>query len=68
MVNGRPDNAVVGLIDQQPKFAVLFPNAKIILFQRFACWSIRPTWAEGLLAIRASFITTLWSQTIENAV
>jgi hypothetical protein len=31
-----PSNAVVGLIDQQPKFAVRLPIAKILLFQRFA--------------------------------
>ena len=32
-------NAVVGLIDQQPKFAVRLPIAEIILLQRFECWS-----------------------------
>ena len=39
IVNGRPSNAVVGLIDQQPKFAVRLPIAEIILLQRFECWS-----------------------------
>ena len=38
--------AVVGLIDQQLKFAVLLPIAKMILCQRFACWSKRPTWVD----------------------
>jgi hypothetical protein len=32
-------DAVVGLIDQQPKLAACLPVAEIILFQRFACWS-----------------------------
>jgi hypothetical protein len=32
-------DAVVGLIDQQPKITGYLPVANIILLQRFACWS-----------------------------
>ena len=39
MVKVRSANAVVGLIDQQPKLAAYVPVAEIILLQRFACWS-----------------------------
>ena len=35
--------AVVGLIDQQPSLVVLLSIDEITLFQRFACWSKRPT-------------------------
>jgi hypothetical protein len=37
--------------DQQPNLSVLLSIAEIILIQRFACWSNRPTWAFALIVV-----------------